>query len=277
MGMGDASGSPSGTEALAFVPGPEQSAGGRGVTPSAFLIPYTQPLHQGHMMRRYKRFLMDVQLADGTVVTAHCPNSGSMLGCMGQGWPVMLSAKPEGLPYTVEAIHDGTVWIGVHTGRCNAAARAAIELGFWAELAPPWTSIRHEVTVRPGVRLDLLLESSKRRVHVEVKHVTMALAQGLVCFPDARSSRAAKHMGALQDLAQSGQEAAVIFMADRLDATMVAPCDSIDPAFGAALRQAAAAGVLVFAAVMGPTPQGLLLQGPLPVALEEPKQARKTL
>ena len=229
------------------------------------------------MIRRYKRFLMDVKLADGTVVTAHCPNSGSMLGCMGQDWPVMLSAKPQGLPYTVEAIHDGAVWIGVHTGRCNAAARAAIELAFWPELAPPWTNIRQEVTVRPGVRLDLLLESPQRRVHVEVKHATMALTDGLVCFPDARSSRAAKHMQTLQDLARSGQEAAVIFMADRLDATMVAPCDSIDPAFGTALRQAAAAGVLVLAAVMGPTPQGLLLQGPLPIMLEEPKQARKAL
>lgn len=275
--MGGVPGVPSGPEDLASTPDPENPATSQGVATSLFLLPYTQSMHHGHMIRRYKRFLMDVQLADGTVVTAHCPNSGSMLGCMGQGWPVMLSAKPEGLPYTAEAVYDGTVWIGVHTGRCNAAARAAIELGFWPELAPPWTSIRHEAQVRPGVRLDLLLESPQRRVHVEVKHVTMALAEGLVCFPDARSSRAAKHMQTLQDLARSGQEAAVIFMADRLDATMVAPCDSIDPVFGATLREAAAAGVLVLAGVMGPTPEGLLLQGPLPMLLEEPKQARKAL
>lgn len=263
--------------ALAAAPEAAKSASIPGLSASAFLIPYTQGLHQGLMVRRYKRFLMDVALADGTVVTAHCPNSGSMRGCMGEGWPVLLSSKPHGLPYTVEAVCNGTVWIGVHTGRCNAAARAAIELGFWTELAPPWPLIRHEVVIRPGIRLDLLLESPKRRVLVEVKHATMAAAEGLVCFPDARSSRAVKHMQALQALAQAGQEAAVIFMADRLDATAVAPCDAIDPAFGAALRQAAAAGVLVLAGAMGPTPQGLLLHGPLPVVLAAPDQPGKAI
>lgn len=242
-----------------------------------FLLPYPQELQQGVMVRRHKRFLMDVTLADGTVVTAHCPNSGSMRGCLGEGWPVLLSSKPHGLPYTVEAVYDGTVWIGVHTGRCNAAARAAIELGFWAELAPPWPHIRHEVVIGPGIRLDLLLESPQRRVLVEVKHATMPRAKGLICFPDARSTRAVKHMQTLQALAQAGQEAAVIFMADRLDATAVSPCDSIDPTFGTALRQAAAAGVLILAGAMGPSPRGLLLQGPLPVVLEEPDHPGKAL
>jgi sugar fermentation stimulation protein A len=272
--MGDA---PSSPERPPLPTDSENPPHGQVVTSNPFLVFYPHKLHQARMVRRYKRFLMDVQLEDGTVVTVHCPNSGSMLGCLGEGWPVLLSAKPDGLPYTVEAVHNGTVWIGVHTGRCNTAARTAINLGFWPELAPPWSVIRQEVAVRPGVRLDLLLESPGRRVHVEVKHATMMTSAGIICFPDARSSRALKHMQTLQALAQCGHEAAVIFMADRLDATMVSPCDTIDPAFGAALRQAAAAGVMVLAAAMGPMTDGLLLQGPLPVTLEEPGYPRKSL
>lgn len=215
-------------------------------TPGA--VPWP-PLIPGTLIRRYKRFLADVQLEDGKTVTAHCPNSGSMTACCEPGRPVYLSHHDNPrrkLEYTWELIDMGTSLVGVNTQVPNRLAAESVRAGRVPELAG-YTEVKREAAVGGGgSRIDLMLRDGNRRCFVEVKNCTL-VADGLARFPDAVTTRGRKHLVALQKLLEQGHRCAMFFLIQRMDADAFAPADDIDPAYGRELRQAAAAGVEILA------------------------------
>ena len=227
-----------------------------------------QPLHHGTLLRRYQRFLADVELDDGTLVTAHTPNTGSMQGCARPGSRVLLSrsANPgRKYPHSWELVHADGVWIGINTMLPNRLVWEGIENGTVAELAG-YAEIRCEVPYGEGSRIDLLLSGEKGRCYVEVKNVTL-VEDGLARFPDAVTARGQKHLKELMEVVRQGHRGVNVFVVQRADGDRVSPADDIDPAYGALLRQAQAAGVELLAYRALVTPTEVRLQQRLPVLL----------
>lgn len=223
----------------------------------------------GRLLRRYKRFLADVQLADGSQVTAHTPNTGSMLGCAEPGSRVWLrdSANPKRkYPLSWELVEtlDG-VMVGINTGLANHLAREAIEQGRIPELSG-YSQIRSEVAYgREHSRVDLLLSATGLPdCYLEVKNVTL-VEQGIAYFPDAVSARGSKHLRELRGMVEQGQRALIFFCLQRGDASQLRPADHIDPLYGQTLRQALAAGVEALAYSASPELSGIRLSRALPV------------
>lgn len=154
------------------------------------------PLIPGRLIKRYKRFLADIELPDGSTITAHCPNSGSMLGCNLPGSPVMLSISSNPnrkLTHTWELVQFGEYWIGLNTMLPNRLAEEAILDGTITELNG-YRTLRREVPYgSERSRIDLLLEGDKGRCYVEVKNVTL-VEGGMALFPDAVTERGQKHL-----------------------------------------------------------------------------------
>jgi sugar fermentation stimulation protein A len=207
------------------------------------------PLIPGVLVKRYKRFLADVRLETGEIVTAHCPNSGSMKACADPGRPVYLSraTNPKRkLAYTWELIRMPDSLVGVNTLLPNRLVRKAIACG-QIEPLRGYPEIKREVGIGGRSRIDLMLSGGDLpRCYVEVKNCTWVQG-GLARFPDAVTERGRKHMAALQDLVAQGFRAAVFFLIQRMDAKTFRPARELDPAYADALGNAAAAGVKVLA------------------------------
>jgi sugar fermentation stimulation protein A len=207
---------------------------------------FPSTLIHGTLVQRYKRFLADVQLADGTIVTAHCTNTGSMMGCNAPGSRVYISRSANlkrKLPYTWELIRVKKTWVGINTLHPNRLVAHAIETGIIQELRE-FDRIRREVLTRPGIRLDLCLEGKTGSCFVEVKNVTLII-DGAAAFPDAVSERGTKHLKELIRLRRKGHRAAVVFVIQRGDCRFFRPADEIDADYGRWLRRASCAGVEV--------------------------------
>lgn len=225
----------------------------------------------GRLVRRYQRFLADVELDDGTRVTAHCPNTGSMLGCQTPGSRVWLSpaddpARRTRFTWELVETKSGTL-VGIHTGRSNGLVREALEAGRIPALAG-FTEIRPEVRLnQTRSRIDFRLSYSEEPpCYLEVKNVTAAVDQGVALFPDAVSVRGTRHLEELAGLVRrGGARAALVFCVQRTDVTEVRPADSIDPAYGKALRAAIRGGVNVYALGAEVSPLEIALHRPLPV------------
>ena len=206
-------------------------------------------LTDGRLLRRYKRFLADVELPDGQVITAHCPNTGSMRSCLAPGAPVQLSYHDNPrrkLKCTMERIDMGNGWIGVNTGLVNSIIAEALERGQIEQL-PADHSVRREVRVeRPGLevsRLDFLMTGeSGDKVYIEVKNVTL-LVDGFLQFPDAVSVRATRHLHLLQKLAGEGHRTVLLFAINRPEGGCFRPAAEIDPDYAVTLKNAVENGV----------------------------------
>jgi sugar fermentation stimulation protein A len=216
---------------------------------------------RGRLLRRYKRFLADVCLESGRVVIAHCPNSGSLLGCREPGSPVLLSdhARPgRRLRYTWEMVRVGRTWVGINTALANRLVQEALQRGAIAELRG-WRIARREVPVGRHTRLDFLLEDPLGRgCYVEVKNVTSRLGDS-AAFPDAVTERGQKHLRTLMRLRRAGHRALVFFVVQRGDCALLRPWDEVDPEYGRLLRRAVAAGVAVVAYAAEVRPCGIRL------------------
>ena len=211
---------------------------------------YARPLLEGRLLRRYKRFLADVQLESG-VVTAACPNTGSMMGCCEAGSRVWLSESDNPsrkYRHTWELVEVGKVLVGINTGLPNSLVGEAIAGGTIPELAG-YASMRREVAFgEERSRVDLLLESPGREpCFVEVKNVTAAANKGIALFPDCVSERGTKHLRELIRLKAQGARPVQLYCVQRGDVDEVRPADGIDFEYGRTLRQAIAAGVEVLA------------------------------
>jgi sugar fermentation stimulation protein A len=209
---------------------------------------FAAPPLEGRFLRRYKRFFADVDV-DGEVVTAHCPNTGSLLGCLTEGSRVWLrdSGNPRRkLRYTWQAVRVGRTWVNVDTSLPNAVVCEAVEAGAVPELAG-YDACRREVPYGRASRIDLLLSRADAPpCWIEVKSTT--LVDGTTgLFPDAVTERGRKHLEELARVVESGGRAVQLFFVNRADVDLFRPADTIDPAYGAALRHAAAAGVEVLA------------------------------
>ena len=227
------------------------------------------PLTPGRLIRRYKRFLADVALDDGRTVTAHCPNSGSLTGCLGEGWPVRLSHDPSPrrkLEWTWELVHNGRCWIGINTHRANRLVEEAILGGAVPELATAGPVLRE---VRYGrSRVDLVLGPGPELHYVEVKNVTMVDEAGFAAFPDAPTARGRKHLRELIAVRRLGHRATVVFLVQRTDAAAFRPARPVDPAFADTLAEAVAAGVRLVAPVVAIDPPRCEVVTTLPVVLD---------
>jgi sugar fermentation stimulation protein A len=225
-------------------------------------------LIRGALVQRYKRFLADVRLATGEVVTAHCTNTGSMLGCKEPGSAVYLSLSPNKgrkLAYTWEMIQVERNWVGINTMHPNRLVAEAIAAGAIPELCG-YETIRREVKVSAHSRLDLCLEGSHGCCFVEVKNVTLSFDRA-AAFPDAVSERATKHLKELIRLKRKGHRAAVVFVVQRSDCDYFRPADEIDPEYGRWLRKALKAGVEALPYHAKVTPREIVLTRRLPTKI----------
>lgn len=208
---------------------------------------YPSPLIPGVLLRRYKRFLADIRLADGQEVVAHCPNPGRMTSCLADAAPCRLTHRPDPrrkLAYTLEQVHVGG-WIVVNTAMANKVVGEALRSGGLPELAG-YSQVRAEVRREEG-RLDFGLSAPDRPpCWVEVKTVTL-LESSVLRFPDAVSTRATRHAAHLAQSAQAGDRAVLLFVVGRGDGDHIEPAEAIDPTYAQALREAAERGVEVLA------------------------------
>jgi sugar fermentation stimulation protein A len=229
---------------------------------------FSSRLIRGTLVQRYKRFLADVRLPNGEIVTAHCTNTGSMLGCKEPGSAVYLSLSPNKgrkLLYTWEMIRIKRNWIGINTLHPNRLVAEAIAAGAIPELAG-YQSIRREVKVSAHSRLDLCLEGAGGCCFVEVKNVTVAIDRA-AAFPDAISERATKHLKELIRLKRKGHRAAVVFVIQRGDCDYFRPADEIDAEYGRWLRRALKGGVEALPYVAKVTPKDIVLGKKLEIKL----------
>jgi sugar fermentation stimulation protein A len=223
----------------------------------------------GELRRRYQRFKADVRLADGRVVTAHCPNTGRMTVCCQPGRPVFLSRHDHPrrqLAYTWELIAMPASLVGVNTLVPNRLVAAAARAQSIAELAG-YTRVQTEVRIGAHSRIDLgLTRAENDRCLVEVKNCTL-VEEGTARFPDAVTARGRKHLEELARQVSPRTRCVILFLVQRMDAALFRPAASIDPDYAAGLRAAAAAGVEVLAYDVHMDLQGIRLRGRLPVEL----------
>jgi sugar fermentation stimulation protein A len=224
-------------------------------------------------VRRYKRFLADVTLPDGREVTSHCANTGSMRGLTEPGSRVWLTPHDDPkrkLQWSWQIASDGDVLVGVNTSLPNRLVATACQEGALPSLEG-YGSLRREVPYGENSRIDVLLQehpTDERPCYVEVKSVT--LGEGRVArFPDAVTARGLKHVHELRRVVETGGRAVAFFLVQREDCPVFAPAWTIDPAYSAALVEAAEAGVEVMAFTASVQPEGVGLGSALEVQLED--------
>jgi len=230
---------------------------------------FKRELQPGSLVRRYKRFLADVQLGNNKIITVHCPNSGSMLGCSEPGSPVMLSRSDNPkrkYPHTLEMLQVGTVWVGVNTALTNRLVREALENGVIKEFGG-LDSITQEIKTSDKTRLDFLLEQQGKKIFLEVKNCSLAIDREAM-FPDAVTIRGTKHLRELALLKQQGNRAAVLFCVQRGDVDCFVPASHIDPLYAETLVKVAEAGVMVLAYQADVSPTEIRIARKLPVKIE---------
>jgi sugar fermentation stimulation protein A len=226
-------------------------------------------LYRGRLIKRYKRFLADVALDSGQIVTAHCTNSGRMTGCNQPGRPVYLSLHDHPkrkLKYTWEMIEMPTSLVGVNTLVPNRLVAKALETGQVPELAA-YETVAREVRVSKDSRLDLKLTGrGLPDAFVEIKNCTL-VESGYARFPDAPTTRGQKHLQELARLKAGGARAVIFFLIQRTDARHFGPADDIDPAYGGILREVVEKGVEAIAYDVAISTQGIGLRRALPCVL----------
>ncbi len=213
----------------------------------------TPALEQGILQRRYKRFFVDVTQQDGSTLTIHCPNTGSMKNCLVPGSACWFSRSDDPkrkLKGTLEIVtSSGGHQVGINTGRPNKLVEEAIENGVIQELQG-YQRLRREVRYgEERSRIDLLLEGETGQCYVEVKNVTLEDDHNpsMLKFPDAVTSRGTKHLRELTAMAEQGHRAVLVFCVQHDAAEQVSIAAEIDPGYAETLRQAMTQGVELLA------------------------------
>jgi len=232
---------------------------------------FQTPLIPATLIRRYKRFLADVRLADGRVVVAHCPNPGSMMGLKDEGLRVWLEPNDDPkkkLKYGWRLVElaDGH-FVGVDTAVPNRAVRAALEAGEVAGLAA-YGTVRPEVKYGKASRIDFLLsEAGLPDAYIEVKSVTLMREAGLAEFPDSVTKRGTKHLEELGRMLEADHRAVMLYLVQRTDCNRFSLARDIDPTYAATYGVARAKGVEVICMDTKITPEGVWLNQALEVSI----------
>lgn len=233
---------------------------------------FDPPLEEGRLLRRYKRFLADIETAGGEQLTIHCPNTGSMLNCMSDGCRVWFSRSQDPkrkLPGTWELGETPQGRLAcINTARANALVEEALRGGVITELAG-FTGLRREVRFgEENSRADFCLQFATGPAWIEVKSVTLGFADSAVAaFPDARTERGARHLRELAAQARAGVRAVQLYCVNLSGIEAVRAAQEIDPAYAAGLREAREAGVEVLAYGAEITPEAIRLVRRLEVLL----------
>ncbi|MEO0612202.1 MAG: DNA/RNA nuclease SfsA [Pseudomonadota bacterium] len=229
---------------------------------------FPSPLTKATLIKRYKRFLADLTLADGTEVTAHCANPGSMMGVAPTGATAWLSwsdSKTRKLPWSLELVEVDNTLVAINTNNPNKIGTEAIKAG----LIPPlsgYETLRREVKYSVNSRIDILLNGpGKPDCYVEIKNVHLMRTPGLAEFPDSVTSRGAKHLGDLSAMVAAGHRAVMLYIVQRGDCDSFALARDLDPAYGKAMDAARAAGVDVLCYDCDVSVSGVTARRPLPV------------
>ncbi|MCQ6259833.1 DNA/RNA nuclease SfsA [Pseudomonas sp. Q11] len=234
---------------------------------------FSPALEEGRLIRRYKRFLADIETVQGELLTIHCPNTGSMLNCMAEGARVWFSRSSDPkrkLPGTWEIGETPQGRLAcINTARANPLIEEALRAGVISELNG-FTGLKREVAYgQENSRIDFRLDYDDGSAWVEVKSVTLGFDDTTVAaFPDAVTLRGARHLRELAHLARDGVRAVQLYCVNLSGIDAVRPAQEIDPVYAAALRDAVAAGVEVLAYGVRLTPEQMWVDRPLPVLLE---------
>jgi sugar fermentation stimulation protein A len=210
---------------------------------------FAQPLLPGRLIKRYKRFLADIELDSGETITAHCANSGALLGGTTPGLRVWVShqASPtRKLSYTWQIVEMDGTHVGVNTSLPNGLAEKAILEGRIAELTG-YESLKREVKYGQNSRIDLLLTSpDKPPCYVEVKNVHLKRGNGAE-FPDSVTARGAKHLRELEAMVAEGGRAVMLYIIQRNDCSHFSFAADLDPVYAATAALALSRGVEAYA------------------------------
>ena len=221
---------------------------------------FEKPTQFGTLIKRYKRFLADIRLETGEVITAHCANSGSMKTCAEAGWSVMVSDSQNPkrkLKYTWELVHNSKCWIGINTQIPNILAKNAITEGKIPELSG-YSKISMEQKYSLNSRIDLLLENEDKKCFVEVKNVTL-VENDVYLFPDAVTERGLKHLGDLLEMKKSGHRAVMFYIIQRSDGKIFKPSGDIDPKYAKKLEDVYNQGVEILPYVANVSPEEITI------------------
>lgn len=204
------------------------------------------PLIPARLIKRYKRFLADMQLENGDIITAHCANPGSMLGLKEEGslcWLSKSDNPKRKLAYSWELMEVDDALVGINTAHPNRIVEEAIKTGAITELSG-YDEVLREVKYGENSRIDLLLRADdKPDCYVEVKNVHLLRQSGLAEFPDSVTKRGTKHLKELSTMVAQGQRAVMLYLIQRTDAQSFALARDIDPAYGTAFDEARQQGV----------------------------------
>ena len=217
-----------------------------------------EPLIEGILIKRYKRFLADIQIENGEIVTAHCANTGPMKGLLNEGAKVRISfssSTTRKLPWTWEQVKvSGTnnqdVWVGINTLFANKLIRKVIEQNLLKDKLGEIAKIKSEVPYGKDKksRIDFLLtpkssNPDNRNIYVEVKNTTWT-KNNVALFPDTETKRGQKHLIELKDLSPESKSVLVPCIT-RKDIDYFAPGDESDPLYGVLFRESISAGMLL--------------------------------
>ncbi len=234
---------------------------------------FTDKLTRATLIKRYKRFLADVELDNGDIVIAHCANSGAMTGCAESGWTVYLSPNrnPKAkLDWRWEMVDCGTSLIGINTSRPNHIVEEAILDGSIRELQG-YATLKREVKYGKNSRIDILLnggEKGDQLCYVEVKSVTLKI-DDKAAFPDAVTTRGTKHLNELIAMVEAGHRAVMVYLVQREDCVGFTPAAAIDPTYARTLQKAASAGVELICYSCRLTEDAIWVKAPLPISLKD--------
>jgi sugar fermentation stimulation protein A len=227
---------------------------------------FATPLVSARLIRRYMRFLSDVELDDGTVVKAHCPNPGSMMGLKDDGVRVWIEGNSDPkkkLDWGWRLVELPDAFVGIDTGAANRIVAEALAAGI--DGLDGYDHVRPEVKYREKSRVDFLLTGDGQRdCYLEVKSVTLSRKAGLAEFPDSVTARGAKHLGDLAAMVGQRHRAVLLFLVQRTDCTRVTLAADLDPTYAAAFKVAQAAGVEIMCFSCAISPDGITMTGRLP-------------
>lgn len=225
------------------------------------------------ILKRYKRFLADIKLPNGEIITVHTANTGSMRSCWQTGWRAVISDsqnEKRKYRYSLEMLHNGKSWIGVNTARPNQLVEEHIRKHFLKEFNA-FKTLRREVKYGGNSRIDILLEfENNADCYIEIKNVTLKEdKESCAYFPDAVTERGLKHIHELLEMKQKGYRSVLFFLVQREDVDCFRPAYHIHPEYANALKSASENGLEILVYRCSLSPKEIVLDKKLPFDLSD--------